>query len=54
MEKTATIPQAPVSVNADRMSAEMLQKKLYAGYEAAQNGRTSDAKEAFEQFRSCH
>lgn len=46
-----TLPKAPASVNADTMGTEEIHAKLQKGLEAAQEGRTQNAKKAFEAFR---
>ena len=46
-----TLPKAPASVDAGRMEPEAIHAKLQKGLEAAEEGRTRDAKEAFDAFR---
>lgn len=63
MEKTATLnlrvnpievslPKAPDSVNADRMTEEELHAKLQKGYDDMEAGRVRDAADAFAEFRN--
>lgn len=42
-----TLPQAPRSIDADRMSDDALQAKLERGYTDMEAGRVHDAKGAF-------
>ena len=47
-----TLPKAPTSVDADRMSDTELAEKLKAGIADADAGRTRRAAEAFREHRS--
>lgn len=47
-----TLPKAPASVDATRMTADEIHEKLDRGYQDAMAGRTRDAKEAFAAFRA--
>ena len=47
-----TLPKAPLSVDADRMTDEELAAKLNRGIEDANAGRTHHAAEAFREHRS--
>lgn len=49
-----TLPKAPDSINADRMTREELRAKLGTGYEDMRAGRTQDAASAFAAFRENH
>ncbi len=51
---SVSLPKAPASVNADRMSAEELHSALQAGIDDMEHGRTLDASAAFAQFRETH
>ena len=46
-----TLPKAPPSVDADRMTARELHAKLQGGLEDVENGRVHDAEQAFSAFR---
>lgn len=48
---TVTLPRAPLSVNADVMTASELHAKLQRGLEDAEAGRVQDARKAFGAFR---
>ena len=45
------LPEAPRSVNADAMPQAELVRKLERGIDAARNGQTKDAADAFEAHR---
>ena len=47
-----TLPKAPLSVDADRMTDEDLAAKLNRGIEDADAGRTRRAEDAFREHRS--
>lgn len=47
-----TLPKAPASVDATRMTADEIHEKHDRGYQDAMTGRTRDAKEAFASFRA--
>lgn len=49
-----SLPQAPASVNADRMSSQELRTALQAGYDDMSAGNTEDASAAFAKFREAH
>jgi len=48
---SVTLPKAPASVNADVMTADEIHEKLRKGMESAKEGRTHDARQAFDNFR---
>ena len=48
---SVTLPEAPVSVNADVMTADEIHAKLRKGLTDAEEGRVQDARQAFEAFR---
>lgn len=48
---SVTLPKTPASLNADRMTAEELHRKLKDGLEDVENGRVCDASQAFAAFR---
>ena len=48
---SVTLPKAPPSVDADRMTARELHTKLQGGLEDAENGNVHDAEQAFSAFR---
>lgn len=47
---SVTLPKAPASVNADRMTDDEIHAKLRGGLDSAQQGQTVDAKQAFDAF----
>ena len=49
-----TLPKAPLSVNADYMSAEEIREKLREGHEDIEAGNVQNAAEAFAKFREQH
>ena len=49
-----TLPKAPASINADRMSDEELHATLKRGYDDIEAGRVQNAAEAFTRFRENH
>lgn len=49
---SVTLPKAPPALNADIMSEDELHAKLAKGLADAQEGRTQDARAAFESFRA--
>ncbi len=49
-----TLPKAPASINADRMSDEELHATLKRGYDDIEAGRVQNAAEAFARFRENH
>ncbi|MCD8160360.1 MAG: type II toxin-antitoxin system RelB/DinJ family antitoxin [Clostridiales bacterium] len=51
---SVSLPKAPASVNADRMSVEELHGALQAGIDDMEGGNTQDAAAAFAQFRETH
>lgn len=51
---SVSLPKAPPSVNADRMSVEELRSALQAGVDDMESGNTQDASAAFAQFRETH
>lgn len=46
--------EAPVSINADMMSADKIRAKIQEGYEDALSGNLYDASAAFRNFRETH
>ena len=48
---SVAIPKAPDSVNMNLMTDDEIHKRLDRGYNDALNGKTKDAKKAFEDFR---
>ena len=48
---SVTLPKAPVSVNADVMTADEIHAKLRKGLTNAEGGQVQDARQAFEAFR---
>lgn len=49
-----TLPKAPDTVNADKMTDEQLYQKLMKGCDDAQTGNVKNAGEAFASFRKKH
>ena len=49
-----TLPKAPVSVNADLMTADEISAKLKEGYNDIEKGNVQDAAIAFQRFRKTH
>ena len=49
-----TLPNAPESIDAARMSDEQIHTKIQRGYESYKAGRTQNAAEAFKKFRESH
>ncbi|MDO5422594.1 MAG: type II toxin-antitoxin system RelB/DinJ family antitoxin [Eubacteriales bacterium] len=49
-----TLPKAPDTVNADRMTDEQLHEKLQKGYDDMEAGRVQNAADAFKKFRESH
>ena len=47
---SVTLPKAPASVNADRMTDDEIHAKLRKGLDAAEQGMVVDAKQAFDAF----
>ncbi len=45
-----TLPKAPVSVNADLMTADEIRAKLKEGYNDIEKGNVQDAAAAFRDF----
>lgn len=48
---SVTLPKAPASVNADRMTADEIHAKLQRGLADVEAGRAQDARQAFDAFR---
>ena len=46
-----TLPKAPDSINADKMTVSQIRKMIDEGLSDVENGRTRPAKEAFEEHR---
>lgn len=51
---SVTLPNAPESIDATRMSDEQIHAKIQRGYESYKAGRTQNAAQAFEKFRESH
>ena len=51
---SVTLPNAPESIDTTRMTEEQFHAKIQKGYETYKEGRTHDAKEAFDRFRKNH
>ena len=49
-----TLPNAPESIDATKMSEDQIHAKIQKGYEAYKVGRTQNAAEAFSRFRENH
>ena len=49
-----TLPNAPESIDATKMSEDQIHAKIQKGYEAYKSGRTQNAAEAFSRFRENH
>lgn len=48
---SVTLPKAPASIDISQMSEKELHEKLMKGYASYKEGKSFDAKEAFEKFR---
>ncbi len=46
-----TLPNAPESIDAAKMSEDKIHAKIQKGYESYKAGRTQNAEEAFNRFR---
>ncbi len=51
---SVTLPNAPESIDASKMSEEQIHAKIQRGYESYKAGRTQNAAQAFERFRESH
>lgn len=51
---SVTLPNAPISIDASRMTEEQLHSKIQRGYEDYKEGKTQNAEKAFAQFRVSH
>ena len=49
-----TLPKAPISVNADLMTADEIRAKLKEGYNDIEKGNVQDVAAAFQRFRKTH
>lgn len=49
-----TLPNAPESIDATKMSEDQIHAKIQKGYESYKAGRTQNAAEAFKRFRESH
>lgn len=49
-----TLPNAPESIDATKMSEDQIHAKIQKGYESYKVGRTQNAAEAFKRFRESH
>ena len=51
---SVTLPNAPESIDATKMSEDQIHAKIQRGYESYKAGRTQNAAQAFERFRESH
>ncbi len=51
---SVTLPHAPESIDATRMSEEEIHAKIQKGYDSYKAGKTQNAAWAFERFREIH
>lgn len=51
---SVTLPNAPGSIDASKMTEEQIHAKIQKGYESYKAGRTQNAAAAFEQFKESH
>lgn len=51
---SVTLPNAPVSVNADLMTTDEIHAKLKEGYNDIEKGYVQEAAAAFKKFRETH
>ena len=51
---SVTLPNAPESIDATKMSEDQIHAKIQRGYESYKEGRTQNAAQAFERFRESH
>ena len=49
-----TLPKAPESIDATKMTEEQLHAKIQQGYESYKAGRTQNAAAAFQKFQESH
>ena len=49
-----TLPGAPASIDATRMTDEQIHAKIRRGYDDYKAGRVQDAESAFAEFRESH
>ena len=51
---SVTLPNAPATIDASRMSENQLHDKILKGFESYTEGRTQNAAAAFQKFRESH
>ena len=51
---SVTLPSAPESIDAAKMSEEQIHARIQRGYDSYKAGRTQNAAQAFEKFRESH
>ncbi len=51
---SVTLPGAPESIDASRMTDDQIHAKIQRGYESYKAGRTQKAEDAFKRFRESH
>lgn len=51
---SVTLPSAPRSIDATKMSEEQIHARIQRGYDSYKAGRTQNAAQAFEKFRESH
>ena len=51
---TVTLPNAPESIDATKMSEDQIHAKIMRGYESYKAGHTQNAADAFNKFRESH
>ena len=51
---SVTLPGAPESIDATKMSEEQIHARIQRGYDSYKAGRTQNAAQAFEKFRESH
>ena len=51
---SVTLPSAPESIDATKMSEEQIHARIQRGYDSYKAGRTQNAAQAFEKFRESH
>jgi DNA-damage-inducible protein J len=51
---SVTLPKAPKSIDADRMTSDEINAKLEEGYADMKEGRVQDAEAVFKKFKKDH
>jgi addiction module RelB/DinJ family antitoxin len=51
---SVTLPRAPESIDASRMTEEQIHEKILKGYDSYKSGQTQNAAIAFEAFQKTH